>query len=248
VRLQLAVAGQVAPIAAEDGGGGHLMPLDMQAHARALATGNVAPHYSAEALNRGAGLNRGAACAALDCPQHVSDAGECLACAALDVKRSWEERTRGGLGGGSCGERPSVTPMPNSVRAPHILDLLRRVAREPDDASLPLTAATAGQQQRSSSSSSSSGTLLLLAVDKPYTLQELLDKAVIFFEHSMRAHHRRAVGGAAGDALSNTQGGFGVESETCRLLLTLDLDFDLHIGVSICTFVLVKVSVLVLLE
>jgi hypothetical protein len=133
--------------------------------------------------------------------------------------------------------------MPNSVRAPHILDLLRRVAREPDDASLPLTAATAGQQQRSSSS-----TLLLLAVDKPYTLQELLDKAVIFFEHSMRAHHRRAVGGAAGDALSNTQGGFGVESETCRLLLTLDLDFDLHIGVSICTFVLVKVSVLVLLE
>jgi hypothetical protein len=244
VRLQLAVAGQVAPIAAEDGGGGHLMPLDMQAHARALATGNVAPHYSAEALNRGVALNRGAACAALDCPLHVSDAGECLACAALDVKKSWEERARGGWGG-SCGERPAVTPMPNSVRAPHILDLLRRVAREPQDAALPLTAATASQQQSSSSSSSK---LLLLAVDKPYTLQELLDKAVIFFEHSMRAHHRRAVGGAAGDALSNTQGGFGVESETCRLLLTLDLDFDLHIGVSICTFVLVKESVLVLLE
>ena len=47
----------------------------------------------------------------------------------------------------------------------------------------------------------------------------------MFFDHSMRMHHRGACADAA-RALGHTQAGFEVETRTCRMLIHLDLDFD----------------------
>ena len=188
-----------------------LPPSHAFASARRLATGCVAPHTSHVLFESGTSKSK---------LHSHGNMHHCLACAALDEAQGG--RLGGGVGdsagaripGVFSGETKTASALSNASRVPHILELV--VATSKAVAHAPGAHTPAAQ-------------LLKGGTDVPYSLQDVLDKAIVFFEHSIRNHHRHACGDDTGLAQANTHGAFAPETSVCRLLLHLDLDFDTHV-------------------
>ena len=194
-----------------------LPPSHAFASARRLATGCVAPHTS-HALAE-SGTSRSPSSGKLHSHGNMRD---CLACAALDEAQGG--RLGSGVGdeagaripGVFSGETKTATALSNGSRVPHILELVVATNKAVAHAHAPGAHTPAAQ-------------LLKGGTEVPYSLQDVLDKAIVFFEHSIRNHHRHACGDDSGLAQANTHGAFAPETSVCRLLLHLDLDFDTHV-------------------